>query len=479
MGTVNKHWFVSNTSRSYPVDDTATATDDTGSRLPDDILVDLKLKFPDSMGDIAFVSAMSVSTKLVTVLISAAFRSSPAVSRPIAAVTTTKPVNVYSIVSVQPLEAGVGGWMVYGSGANLRSGYSGRFSFPSQSLLCSKAAQPYSSLPISSVGVLDITARLTGLVKLQSLDSNLVLAAEDLTLDGVPTRAITLKVTTETNKDSLQAFAGDCGARPESGTCLRSPIETINGISPDCEGKIYLQFSGQVVVSRLADLSGVVLESTLSIDSACGTVEKITDSITEAGTDDCDPLTGMFSIPAVDDEVSPIVGSILAVPDEDSTVLPAVQFGSLDFGVFPSLITWPSIAVSTDRVFSLRIEFLSSIGECGLVLRYSESGSTWDGVLISLNRATQKLMITAIENSVRHVVYVGSVPLSTNTQYVLTVTTQFADPMAIVDVQLSAAGAAVFSLTGIGLVQFVSRDTGVYGVLVDGAAVEFFEPTLE
>lgn len=480
-GTVNRHWFISNASRSYPVDETATATDNAGLRLPDDILVDLKLKYPDTLGELAFVSAVTVSANLVTLLVSAAFEASPTVSLPIAAVTLKKPVNVNSIVAVTALEEGVGGWVVFGSGANLRSDYTGSFTLPSQSRLCPRAAQPYAGWPIQSAGVLDVTTKLTGLVKLKALDANLKLTAETMTLDGASRRVIKLQLDTTAGKDILQTFAGTCGVRPESGTCLRTPIETINGISPDCDGVITLRFTGEVLATQTASLHGVVLESELSMNTVCGTEQSITDELAAVGQDECaSPAASLMFMPAfaeADPTPTPSTGS--ASPVASIPAHPVVQLGSFAAGSYPAIMTWPSVAVTANRIFRLHCQFLSQLGECGLVLSYGELQSPWTGSLISLDIVAQRVKIANVRGRYTSQVYSGGLRIEPSVNYDLVVTTQAADPLLILDVAVFADGVAVFTLSGVGLLGFTEFETGVYGVLVDGHEVEFSEPLLE
>lgn len=486
-GTVNRHWFISNAARSYPVDETATATDNDGLRLPDDILVDLKLKYPGTLGDLVFVSAVTVSANLVTVLVSAAFEASPTISVPVAAVSIKKPVNVNSIVAVTALEEGVGGWVVFGSGANLRSNYSGRFTLPSQSRLCPRAAQAYASWPIRSVGVLDVSAKLTGLVKLKSLDSNLKLTAETIFLGGIECRAIRLQLDTTSSKDSLKTFAGVCGVRPESGTCLKLPIESINGITPDCNGTITLRLTGEVVATHVSTLSGVVLESALSMDDVCGTQQTITDELAAVGQDECATAPVSMMLPPAYEEPSQLpdtgetntTAAVSAGQQQSRQFESTVRLGSFTAGIYPAIVTWPSIAVTDNRIFRLKCKFPVPLGECGLLLSYGESQSPWTGSLISIDMVSQRLKIENIRGRFSSQVYSGRLSVQPNVDYDLVVTTTSANPMLILDVALFANGVSEFTLSGIGLLGFTEFETGVYGVLVDGHAVEFSEPTLE
>jgi hypothetical protein len=50
MSILNNNWFNINSTRRYPVDDFATGASDEGFELPNDIITDIRIRFPRSAG---------------------------------------------------------------------------------------------------------------------------------------------------------------------------------------------------------------------------------------------------------------------------------------------------------------------------------------------------------------------------------------------------------------------------------------------
>ena len=63
MAIRNNHWYNLNEQRDYPVDDTASALSDDGSRLPSSLIADLRLRWPSALGRYAFISAAAVTPR--------------------------------------------------------------------------------------------------------------------------------------------------------------------------------------------------------------------------------------------------------------------------------------------------------------------------------------------------------------------------------------------------------------------------------
>src|SRR4051812_37979982 len=69
MPVRNLSWYNSNEARDYPLDDTASALSDDGTRLPQNIITDIRLKYPQYLGAYPFISAVSVTELAVSVVI--------------------------------------------------------------------------------------------------------------------------------------------------------------------------------------------------------------------------------------------------------------------------------------------------------------------------------------------------------------------------------------------------------------------------
>lgn len=287
MAVRNQQWYNQNESRPYPLHDRASAVDDAGQRLPSNVVADLVLRFPAAAGEYAYLSAVTVSENIATVTFTASVSPDErALPVPLGAVQVVRPEQGvwYPIDALYP---GVGGWIVFGGG--LEMPYSGRFASPAQSLLSQKAARPYRQFPIDYLGKLHQNAVLTGLVSLKAGTGIEILpacrripgyeqAVEDECEDDEGNRGrrcIVIRLSKQV-KDRGALFAemaGPCGA-PETRTCgPPEPIEAINGVLPDCDGNVILEFAGCAVLSEI--LQEVVLDEqgeVQEIREACGVV---------------------------------------------------------------------------------------------------------------------------------------------------------------------------------------------------------------
>lgn len=287
MPVRNAHWYNANEGRAYPVDDAATCDDDRGRRLPPDLISDLNLRWPTTLGKYAFVTAVANTAALITVTIQAA--DSPTATAgftPLAVVSVRKPVQSGRMVALQPQVPGVAGWIVFGSGTDGEP-YAGRFSTPAQSRLTPRAARPYRPLPVKSLQARNAADRLTGVVTLKASEP-LAVAKEERFLDGALRDVIVVRLVDNEGAEGFpvptdaaditgykatsvfQQFAGPCGKRPESNTCgCPSPIEFINAVAPDCNGTITMEFRGCAQVAEVQDIPGIAVACQLGLVDAC------------------------------------------------------------------------------------------------------------------------------------------------------------------------------------------------------------------
>ena len=267
----NPNWYNSHSTRRYPLDDNATGTDDAGTRIQDNILVDCRLHWPEELGQYAFVTGITVSEFAVSVVFAAA--ASPTATtgfNSIAAVTVTSPVERHVMHNIRPLAAGVGGFVAFGE---VREAFVGRFSTPAQSLLAPRCCQPYAALPIPNIRK---AGRDIGLVDLVSIlaGTDLEIIAEELIVDGDVVTAMVLRLAqvVDDSTNVLAKYIGPCGQRPESGTCNKDGIEALNDVTPDCDGNIRLVFTGLLAgefESCGSEGAGTTLDQTVGLDEVC------------------------------------------------------------------------------------------------------------------------------------------------------------------------------------------------------------------
>jgi hypothetical protein len=244
MSIRNKNWYNLQSTRRYPLDESCTGLDDSGNFIRDDIVVDCNIQFPKTVGQYLYVQGLSVSAGIVTVVFGAANDINAPTGQTIAAVSLPKPVEPYLNYSVTGIVPGVSGWVVFGPG--IENTFSGRYTYPTQSLLQPRNAKAYAPLPIPTIGKLNLATALQGVVSVTGATP--VLAThETISYNGNEFTAIVFRLDTSqiTNTENpLSEFLGPCSQRPESGTCPKQPIESINGIEPDCAGNIDIMFDG-------------------------------------------------------------------------------------------------------------------------------------------------------------------------------------------------------------------------------------------
>jgi hypothetical protein len=258
----NQQWANLNSTRKYPLDATATGLDDTGQPLRSDIIGDLSLQYVGSFNSRPFVSAVAVSARLATVLISLDGSLLASVS-----VVDPEPGRVY------PLEAiatGAFGWIVFGTGVG--EPFHARFSSASQTGLLPRAAMPYEEPPVRSAGAAGASLPLTGIVRLVA-ETPLEITKESVTIGGITRQAAVFRLVDPSNVPTtnvLREFAGPCGDRPESGNCGDPvPIESINAVRPNCDGLITIQISGCGRVSRVNNDNTAIIDCGQSLAALC------------------------------------------------------------------------------------------------------------------------------------------------------------------------------------------------------------------
>lgn len=294
---LNQSWYDRNAGRAYPVDDHATSTDDSGGILESHILADARLRWPSAAGKYAFISSIAVTRRLVTVTFLAS-DSLDAVSgfTPLAVVSVLDPVP-YRAYAVQGQYPGAGGYITFGDA--LKDGpTSHRFSLPKQSYLCPQAARTYGPIPVTSVSAGALGSKLTGIVPLSGgNDIEIVKECREIpvALVGDPCdpesstarEVIVIRLKnkqnnqndSDTDRNVFDIYKGCCQGRPESRNCGDpQPIESINGLQPNCCGVLVLRFAGCARPSITPDQSTIVLDCGLGLGDACNNDLRLPDA---------------------------------------------------------------------------------------------------------------------------------------------------------------------------------------------------------
>ena len=116
MAIRNQSWYNLNSSRDYPVDETASSLSDKSERVPSDIITDIRVRWPDALGDYAFLGSVAVTPGAVTATVLAAvdLANTPDSYTPIAVITV--PLSELTVGKQYALEAmypGAFGYIVF------------------------------------------------------------------------------------------------------------------------------------------------------------------------------------------------------------------------------------------------------------------------------------------------------------------------------------------------------------------------------
>lgn len=289
MATTNAHFYARNESRSYPLDDNASAVSAAGVALPPSVLADLSLRYPATLGRHPFLASLCVTPRLVSLTVAAAGDpDDPATFSPVASFTSARDeVEPYRHYPLAAQAGGCGGWVVFGAGVAdpAPAAFSGRFASPAAGGLAPRAARPYRPLPVTSLGGLYAAAAMGGVVDLAA-EEPLEVAAEVREVDGVARTVAVVRLvepaapagTAASGQGGVpgvfQRFAGPCGGRPESGTCGEpEPVQFLNAVGPDCGGNLTIRFSGCAAITPVTGDAhggcGVVVDCGVSLADAC------------------------------------------------------------------------------------------------------------------------------------------------------------------------------------------------------------------
>ncbi len=343
------NWYNLQSTRAYPLDDKATGSGDDGSRLPQHGLVDCHLQFPSNLGRYAYLSGLTVTDTLVTAVFVGTDKVHGAtIFSPLCAVTLVKPIDEYRPYPVEALSPGVGGFVVFG---DVRENINWRASNPEQGLLAPRTARAYTPLPIPTMRKLMEAQGLADLVQLDA-GNDLEIVKERIKIEGVGWRpAIVFRLLSQVRGvNILEKYLGPCDNRPESRTCDKPAIETINGVSPDCHGNIDIVFEN-LLAGPYTSCGGETLDLDVGLGAVCNVLaRKVTDRF--VGRDLCAPSTSSSSSlsSASSESVSVMsVSSSVSSASEHCASLPycqnfddgldhffVVHFGAFDFEPFDS-----------------------------------------------------------------------------------------------------------------------------------------------
>jgi hypothetical protein len=231
---------------------------------------------------------------------------------------------------LETFKDGVGGFVTIGSGVDVL--FKGTFATPRQTLLTPRVARANRVPPIPTVGIEQAASSLQGVVNLTAI-TPLQLSKETRVIDGVEYDNVivvrlveeTTEIATDTFDETVfSRFAGPCGRRVGSKSCVDpQPVETINGIGPDCDGVLTLEFEGCATVGRNVSDCGLIIDCNLGLSDSCDPPYLPTLDTGELPSEVVPPVLIPPPIPpeppvGPDVSISEVATTILALPYCDS-----------------------------------------------------------------------------------------------------------------------------------------------------------------
>lgn len=269
----NNHWYNTNQLRPYPIDDSASAVSDSGVVLPAAFFKDLKLRWPTDYGQYAFLSAATSSSQIITFLIEVAQDLDNSANDAVLIAGLTIPRSqlddnrTYTLTTFKPYVAGFACL-----GADVDQAISLTFTSPRQSLLTARAARSIRRPPVPTIGVQGVSRGLSGLVRLNASAPLEIVKGTRVIAGAEYTNVAIFRLVEQPQQTTsvFSEFAGPCGSRVGSRSCPDpQPIETINGIYPDCNGVLTLNFGTNLYVGKNIEDCGAVVDLDLGLSATC------------------------------------------------------------------------------------------------------------------------------------------------------------------------------------------------------------------
>lgn len=238
----NLSWESVNSVRRYPLVDQATCVDDNGVVLPTEIINEVQLWVPDSLASKKiFISSISISNQLASVTFAI---DNGGTFTPIGGCTVGPTINPFKNYTIKTYIDGAAGWLVFG---NIAATYYGKlqswvFSSFNQTGLLPKNVKTFKASGVTGITTKTANKILRKNVIFKSTNSDDFLieyvpktSSTARTIDGEKRDCIIFKLN-ELGKgaDVYKKYLSACDVSPDSDTCLKPKIETINNAVPAC-----------------------------------------------------------------------------------------------------------------------------------------------------------------------------------------------------------------------------------------------------
>lgn len=269
--TTGSSWYSLHRHSCYPLLPRATGRDDLGQPLPHELLCDLRLRFAGDENEVAYISAAEVSAAGVTLLFRAQDRLLGAVTAPLSELQQGR--QIFRIVPIDPETQGFA--VISLRSDTPRQRY--KFSGPEQSGLLARAATPFASARRTARLVREGFVPLVGPVIYLRGEEDISITRERRLLDNEIQDAVILRLQSSGTRTSATeirnpatTYRVGCGDRPESLTCGDPvPLQQLDGVPPDCCGRVYVELRGCGELQPRDDGHGAVLVCDSQVESLC------------------------------------------------------------------------------------------------------------------------------------------------------------------------------------------------------------------
>lgn len=220
-------WFATNETVKYPIDSLATFIPTGYTELPaglTGVITDISFAIPCTLTGVPYLSALSITDDLLTLIICIQ-------RRPIFAFSITqRSLYVNRYYNLTSFVEGCSGVVVFGSSAKThRCAY--RFASEAESGFLPSVYHRYSIFPVTSIGRIGNATACTGDVVFRGVGDVLV-ATDTISVGGQRTKALLFGLNKDEDVNVLIKYIGLCDGRPESETCRRTSIMSINSLAP-------------------------------------------------------------------------------------------------------------------------------------------------------------------------------------------------------------------------------------------------------
>lgn len=273
-------WCNQNENSSYPISLAASRLSTKGELLPENIICDANVRFPETAGKYAVISSVCVSDHIVSVTLVAIDyqpgESPVGTTAPLGSVTLPKPVDLYRNYPISPITEGVGGWMMFGRGAE-GPNIDWISKDPTAGFLNAKANRCYRTLPFQSLSVTgEASATLMNIIGIFA-GTNMVVEPETRNIDGENKLCLVLSTDPDMSLDQTRSLIGKCASLAEQGECVPPVVRTINNVPPDENGNITITAKPGGDADLRTDINALLIDSFIDLSDHCDNRRRLPD----------------------------------------------------------------------------------------------------------------------------------------------------------------------------------------------------------